>query len=213
MKDNKIKIGNLANVTGENHHGQRGRGPIVTDWIKSNESIIESSQNLSQLCQEFSSFNFLSVEIEGDDISQFYVSNSPRTLHEVPLGFIGLGNSPLRKPFKKVEAGTEEFERVLNIHKNSTKEELVEGLMEVLKSTKRHFPDPELTARRNETAEKFSSIHVDLSEEDYGTRTRTIILVDEEGKVDYIEETMTSLDPNGEWTKTHLTIPKSNSML
>lgn len=212
VNDKTIKIGNLANVTGENHHGQRGRGPIVTDFIKSYESITVCNQELSSVSQEFSSFNFLSVEIKGNDISQFYVSNSPRTLHEIPLGFTGLGNSPLRKPFKKVEAGTEEFEKVLNSHKNSSKEILIEALMKILKNTHKHFPDAELTARRDETAERFSSIHVEMPEEGYGSRTRTIILVDEEGNVDYIEETMTSLDPNGEWAKKHLTIPMKNSI-
>jgi uncharacterized protein with NRDE domain len=210
VNDKTIKIGNLANVTGENHHGVRGRGPIVTDWIKSEESITVSNQQLSSVCEEFSSFNFLSVEIKSDDIKTFYVSNSPRTLHEIPPGFIGLGNSPLRKPFKKVEAGTEEFEKVLDIHKNSSKEDLLDSLMNILKSDKKHLPDEELLARKNETAEFFSSIHVEMPEEDYGTRTRTIILIDEAGNVDYVEETMTSLDPNGEWAKTHLTIPKTN---
>lgn len=84
--------------------------------------------------------------------------------------------------------------------------------MKILKDQRKHFPDAELTARRNETAEIFSSIHVEMPE-GYGTRTRTIILVDEAGNVDYIEETMTSLDPHGEWIRTHLKIPKKSSML
>jgi uncharacterized protein with NRDE domain len=104
------------------------------------------------------------------------------------------------------------FENVLNRHKNSSKDELVEGLMDVLKCKQKNFPDAELSERKQETAEYFSSIHVELPDEDYGTRTRTIILVDQSGNVDYIEETMMSLDPNGEWSKSHLTIPKMNSM-
>lgn len=96
----------------------------------------------------------------------------------------------------------------MNIHKNSSKEKLIEALMNVLKSDKIYFPDAELTAR--EKSEKFASIHVELREEGYGTRTRTVILVDEENNVDYVEETMTE---NGEWKTTYLTIPKRNSLL
>ena len=133
-------------------------------------------------------------------------------MNEVPLGFIGLGNSPLAAPFKKVEAGTAEFQQVLDSHKHSSKENLIEELMKILKNKVKHFPDAELLMRRQETAERFSSIHVEMPEEGYGTRTRTIILVDESGNVDYIEETMKSLDPDGEWEKTHLTIPKTTSL-
>jgi uncharacterized protein with NRDE domain len=200
-------------VTGETHHGIRGRGPIVTNWIKSEESIEKWNRELGGACQEFSSFNFLSVEIKGNDMKSFYVSNTPQTTNEVPLGFTGLGNSPLTKPFRKVDAGTEEFRRVLEGNKDSSKDQLVEELTKILKSKVSHFPDEELTTRRQETAELFSSIHVEIPNDFYGTRTRTIILVDEANNVDYIEETMTSLDPNGEWAKTHLTIPKKPSSL
>ena len=200
VNEKAIKIGNLANVTGESHHGIRGRGPIVTNWITSDDSIIESNEELGSACQEFSSFNFLSVEIKGDDIKSFYVCNTPQKMHEVSLGYTGLGNSPISKPFQKV---------VLDSHKHSSKEKLIEELMKILKNKVRFFPDAELLLRRQETAERFSSIHVEMPKEGYGTRTRTIILVDESGNVDYIEETMTSLDPDGEWEKTHLTIPKT----
>jgi uncharacterized protein with NRDE domain len=200
-------------VTGETHHGIRGRGPIVTNWIKSEDSIENWNQELGGSCQEFSSFNFLSVEIKADDIKCHYVCNTPQTSNKVPLGFSGLGNSPMSLPFKKVDAGTEEFRRVLESHKDSSKDKLVEELMKILKCTTKHFPDEELTKRRLETAVHFSSIHVELPNESYGTRTRTIILVDDSDNVDYIEETMTSLDPIGEWAKTHLTIPKKTSML
>lgn len=212
VNEKAIKIGNLANVTGESHHGIRGRGPIVTNWITTDDSIIKSNEELGSACQEFSSFNFLSVEIKGDDIKSYYVCNTPQKMHEVSLGYTGLGNSPIAKPFNKVEAGTAEFQKVLDSHKQSSKEKLIEELMKILKSKTKHYPDAELLLRRQETAERFSSIHVEMPEEGYGTRTRTIILVDESDNIDYIEETMTSLDPDGEWEKTHLTIPKTTSI-
>lgn len=197
-------------MTGEDHHGKIGRGPIVTDFITSDDSIVACNKVLTSACEDYSSFNFLSVEIKGDDLKTFYVSNSPRTNHEVPHGFVGLGNSPLKKPFKKVEAGTAEFEKVLNSHKNCNKDELVDALMTILMNDNKFFPDDELTARHNEAASLFSSIHVEIPHEDYGTRTRTVILVDDEGNVDYVEDTMTSLDPRGDWARTHLRIPKKD---
>lgn len=207
-----IRVGNLANVTGEEHRGKLGRGPIVTSFIKNVETSFETfNEDLLSSSQEFSSFNFLSVEINASDIKSVYVSNSPSVLHNVELGFTGLGNSPLKAPFKKVEAGTELFKEVLERNKNESKENLLQDLMAVLKDRRRYFPDEELTSRRQETAEDFSSIHVEIPN-DYGTRTRTVILVDNDNNVDYIEETMTTLDPNGEWTRTWIQIPKDGSV-
>jgi uncharacterized protein with NRDE domain len=38
----------------------------------------------------------------------------------------------------------------------------------------------------------------------YGSRTHTVILVDELNNVDFIEVTMATPDPNGEWVTTRL---------
>ena len=138
-----------------------------------------------------------------------YISNTPKVLQSVPLGFSGLGNSPFSTPFKKVEAGTSSFKDLLDRHKYISKDDLIEASLSLLNDTTKHFPDEELTKRRQDTAELFSSIHVDLSSHGYGTRTRTVILVDNEDNIDYIEETMTTEDPNGEWERTHLRIPEN----
>lgn len=207
-----IRVGNLANVTGDEEiRGKRGRGPIVTDFIKNDDTIEQYNETLSELSQEIGSFNFVSVEMKSDEIKAFYITNSPKTSARIPLGFIGLGNSPMEVPFKKVEVGTEQFRKVLETHCDSSQEELIAALTGLLKCTTKHFPDAELTARRQDLALSFSSIHVHLENEAYGTRTRTIILVDKDNNVDYLEETMTTEDPNGEWEKTHLRIPHAES--
>lgn len=207
-KEGNIKIGNLANVTGESSHGKLGRGPVVLDWIKSDDSIEDYNKELYANCEDFGTFNFLSLQLNPDDIKTFYASNTPKASHQVPLGLTGLGNSPLNTPFKKVEAGLKIFGDLLEDHRNSSKEDLIEASMNLLKDSTKYFPDAELTLRRQETAEPFSSIYVDLPSHGYGTRTRTVILVDDQNNIDYIEETMTTEDPKGEWERTHLKIPK-----
>lgn len=208
VREGMIRLGNLANVTGEENRGRRGRGPIVTDFIKGDETIEDYTNRLSSLSHEFSSFNFLSLEMKSnDDMKMFYISNSPKRLEKLSDGFIGLGNSPMNAPFKKVDVGTELFQGILESHKDKSKDELVAALMDLLKSDTKHYPDEELLARRQETAERFSSIHVDFPEEGYGTRTRTVILVDQDFNLEYIEETMASEDPKGRWETTYLKIP------
>lgn len=212
--DGRIRVGNLANITGDeqNHkHGEKlGRGPIVTDFIKSADSFETYNKELSKLSEEFNSFNFLSVEVNKNDIKSVYISNTPPVLQNVILGFGGLGNSPMSTPFKKVEVGTKHFQEVLELHNDASQEDLIEALLAILKDETKYYPDAELLARRRETAEPFSSITVRLP--GYGTRTRTVILVDMDNNVDYIEETMISEDPNGEWIRTHLKIPNDKSV-
>lgn len=206
-RNGMIRLGNLANVTGEHRYGKLGRGPIVTDFIKSTESIELHNQKLFDQSQDFGNFNFLSVAINRDDINVHYVSNTPKTAQKLSPGFIGLGNSPMCHPFKKVEEGTEIFKKIVEKHSADCKDDFIEHLLTMLKCDQRYLPDDELQMRRQESAPFFSSIHVRITEVHYGSRTRTIILVDNNDNIDYLEETMTTMDPDGPWERTHITLP------
>lgn len=82
--------------------------------------------------------------------------------------------------------------------------------MTLLQSDKKCWPDQELLERKSEFAEPLSSIFVNEPDVGYGSRTRTIILVDDFNNVDYYEETLDST--NGEWLKTHLKLkPKTTT--
>lgn len=54
----------------------------------------------------------------------------------------------------------------------------------------RHLPDPELQRRAPEGFQYLSSVFVKVEAVGYGTRTHTIILVDKEWNVEFIESTM-----------------------
>lgn len=204
-----IKIGNLANVTGSFHQkSTQGRGPIVCDWINGEKSIDEYSRHLHDICEDFNNFNFIStfIENETDKVAAYYISNSPKSIKTLPYGCIGMSNSPLISPFKKVIEGSEMFEKIVKNSDNLTKEVLIDSFNLILKSRIKYVPDEELFERKkheNVDPERFSSIHMELKELGYGTRTHTIILVDKDNNIDYIEETMATTDPEGEWIVNH----------
>lgn len=52
--------------------------------------------------------------------------------------------------------------------------------------------------------EQLSSICVKMPQADYGTRTRTVILIDWQNRMDMFEETMLTPDPDNEWKKSHI---------
>lgn len=216
-ESNRIKLGNLANVTGgqetvnsspQKSTSTRGRGPIVCDWINNEISIEQHAQYLYDTCQDYSNFNFISTFIDGTSkAAAYYVSNAPKSIKKLPYGCVGMGNSPLIMPFKKVIYGTELFEEIVRISDNLSRDDMIESFNLLLKSRNKYFPDEELIERKkdeNVDPERFSSINIELKDLGYGTRTHTIILVDKDNNIDYIEETMATTDPGGEWVTTNL---------
>lgn len=210
-KDNTIRIGNLLNVPGEIVKGRKedlkGRGPIAIEFIKTNDDIEKHNRNLCNVCTDYNSFNFLSVEISAD-IKTYFISNATQNYVELSSSFSGFSNSPVDSPLQKVISGTKLFQKIIENH-HEDKEKMINSLVELLKCEDKHYPDEELLRRRGHDAEDFSSIHVRHNQL-YGTRTRTIILIDENNNVEYIEDTMINQDPeNSIWELTKLTIDSS----
>ncbi|CAO1381864.1 unnamed protein product [Diamesa serratosioi] len=205
--DNIIKFGNLLNIAGEKKHSN-GRGPIVSSFMSENLSVEDYNIRLLDVSQLYNSFNFVSAEInlKTNETKSFITSNVPHSSTiQLPYGFLGFSNSPYNKPYKKVQYGIPIFQEIVE---NQKDENLVTMLMTFLQSDKKCWPDEQLLERRGEFAEPLSSICVNAPDVGYGSRTRTIILVDEFNNVDYYEETLDS--SNGEWLKTHLKLkPKT----
>lgn len=78
------------------------------------------------------------------------------------------------------------------------------GLMNVLKDELKFPDDLELKKRvpREEFRDCFSSIFVNIPSINYGSRTRTVILIDFDNKIDYYEETL--LEDNTSWKRSHI---------
>lgn len=202
-----IRIGNLLNVPGEMIKGRKeelkGRGPIALEYVQTNEDIETHNKKLCDVCTEYNSFNFLSVEIKSSDIKTFFSSSSTQNYEKLEIGCVnGFSNSPVHVPLQKVIVGKEKFAEIIQNY--TDKDKMIEALQNLLKWEEKHYPDEELSRRRGLDAEDFSSIHV-RHNQFYGTRTRTIILIDQDNNIDYIEDTMINQDPeNAIWEMTKL---------
>lgn len=63
-KKEKIRIGALLNVTGEERHaGALGRGFIVTNYLKNPKINTENYIESLKLGQVYNAFNFVTVEV------------------------------------------------------------------------------------------------------------------------------------------------------
>ncbi|KAL3270540.1 hypothetical protein HHI36_021078 [Cryptolaemus montrouzieri] len=180
----------LLNVTGEEiQTGVKSRGQIVSGYLKSDEPSIEYFDNLTKK-DKYNAFNLVNVELNKNGVNTYFMSKNPDQIcnfsGEQVLAF---SNSPVNRPLTKVSEGRVEFEILTQFPK--AREELKKDLLQFLKSTEKHLPDPELQRRASDVFEHRCAIFVEI-QKIYGTRTHTIILVDRDWNVEYYEETMES---------------------
>ncbi|XP_031626638.1 transport and Golgi organization protein 2 [Contarinia nasturtii] len=204
-KDKTFKFGSLLNITGEPiDENALHRGNLVVDYVKNPISNVEYCQNLIDTDKKFNSFNLITIEIGAEINRTVHYSNVNNVVQEWPCNEpLAFGNSLSHEPYEKVKAGREKFREIIN-RENQSKDDLVNSLKNFLCDREKHWPDEVLNRRVSKWADKLSSICVRHDGANYGTRTRTIILIDGNNKVDFYEETMTSTNPDDAWTRTHI---------
>uniref|UniRef100_A0A182SVA3 Transport and Golgi organization protein 2 n=1 Tax=Anopheles maculatus TaxID=74869 RepID=A0A182SVA3_9DIPT len=219
--EGRIKLGALLNVTGESKANvSNGRGPIVANFLTGELTGRTYSEQLLEQ-DNFGAFNFVSIELEttvtngavGETHNAaggiiLHTSNAPHSINTCKTGqALGFGNSTLDKPLQKVCRGREQFADIV-ARRNvpfADKDAFVDELMGLLKNDARHFPDAELTRRAGQHAEFLSSINVRMPGGSYGSRTRTVILIDQSNHMEFIEQTLIGADPQtGEWVTTRI---------
>ncbi|XP_065366330.1 transport and Golgi organization protein 2 isoform X2 [Calliphora vicina] len=213
-KDDIFKVGALLNLTGEpKPKNAEGRGMIVSDYVRNYSKDFDNvnyNQQLVDDCSKYSAFNFVSIEIgpPSTPAAITLCSNVPAGLvHYNENTCYGFGNSLPAVPFEKVSYGRNTFKKIIDDYRqqeNPSQEELVKKLMDLLKCKKKFWPDTELKRRAPLYGEYLSALNVLIPETGYGSRTHTVILVDANNKMHFIEETMLTESPEGEWSRTHI---------
>lgn len=200
MNKKNGKIGVLLNILQphcEIEPTKLGRGFIVNDFLTCDESHSEYLQSLSKAGNNYNGFQTIVLEIKEDHVEGSYFSNflnkPPSTLEE---GIHSFGNSlnPY-DPWPKVTYGRKRFESIMAKHKTiETKEKLVEDLFEMLMDKTLLPVDQQMLHQGNDrqldSLRKLSALCVSMPESAYGSRTWTVILVDSESNVEYIEKTI-----------------------
>ncbi|OXU24211.1 hypothetical protein TSAR_016550 [Trichomalopsis sarcophagae] len=188
------RVGVLLNLNGvpKSIEG-KGRGFLVRDYLTSTKSTIEFAKNLHKVNQEtqlYNPYNLVMVELKNSDV--YYLSSElnhqePTILNQTILG---CGNSGMEKPYKKVVSGKNKFEKIVNNASTAQKNDLIENLLQLLKHEEKYLPDDELQKRSPNAFNELSSIFVRHKKENYGTRTHSIVLVDDLNNLTFVEETL-----------------------
>ncbi len=162
------------------------RGKIVSDFLTGTSSPELYSKGLADSANLYNGYSL----IFGDQSDLYFFSNQNKKLLKIESGIHGLSNHLLDTPWFNVKRGTELLKQAIEKEDN-----LTERLFTLL-SDKIISPDDELpdTGLDKDIEKKISSIFVETS--DYGTRSSTIILIDQNNQVTFIEK---SLSTNKDW--------------
>lgn len=174
------------------HEHAPTRGALVVDFLKGDMSAEAYLQHLEEDGQQYNGFNL----IFGDTKQLWYYGNRSAENKKIESGIHGLSNAVLNTPWPKVELGKQELTDYLQA------EELNAAALFSLLEHSTPFADDQLpqTGVPIEWERRLSSICIQGG--DYGSKVSTVMLVDYEGNVQYIEKDLTS----GSLTKEAFTI-------
>jgi uncharacterized protein with NRDE domain len=155
------------------------RGKIVTDFLLSEKYVLTFLKNLKQQSHLYNGFNL----IAGTFDQLYYLSNQKEEIEKIEPGVHVISNAFLNTPWPKSQWAKERFEEIID---NSGFDD--GELFKLLQNTRRYPKDklPE-TGLPDEMEKAVSSVFI-ITEE-YGTRSSSIIAVDNNSKAGFIEQT------------------------
>lgn len=156
----------------------KSRGYLPIDFLKSSLTSEVYMRRLLTQTRSYNGFNLLTRT--GDDLLHF--NNQLGVINQVPAGIHGLCNASLNTSWPKLEKLKVRFR--LTIEKEFDKEKLIDLMMDKQTVQDELLPDTGVT---REMERDLSSVFIDMPT--YGTRSTTLITIDNHGGVDLTEIT------------------------
>lgn len=162
--------------------GKLSRGLLVSDFLNSNVTAEQFSQQLQSTLSDYSPFNLILCDGE-----HLYYSNSAGDTFELPPGIYGLSNAALDTPWPKVADGKQALLNLTTTFLNlQTTEAEAEQFFLLLADTSQaaeaELPDTGVgIALEKQLSSRF--IHFDT----YGTRCSTVLMQSYSGETAFLE--------------------------
>lgn len=155
------------------------RGIIVKDFLLSDDNPRKYLAELQKKDEQFNGFNL----IAGFFYDLYYVSNKTEGVYKINPGIHSISNAFLNTSWPKTKQASGSFKKILDEEGPDE-----EKLFTMLQNDKR-YPVEELpdTGLPKETERAVSSVFIET--ENYGTRSSTIVAVDNEKNVHFAERT------------------------
>ena len=158
------------------------RGTLVADYLRDEPAPRPYLEQIAAEADRYNGFNLLL----GTPTSLYYLSNREGTVRPVEPGLHGLSNDHLDTPWPKVRRAKHGLQA--QIEQETVTPENVLDLLD----DRRPAPDDQLpdTGFGRERERMLSPIFI--NGEQYGTRASTVLLIDREGTVTFVERTYNS---------------------
>ncbi len=155
------------------------RGLLVRNYLESNQLPFDYLNEIKPTAVNYNGFNL----IAGDRDELYYFSNVSGKIEKIVPGLHGLSNRFLDTPWPKVKNGKEKLAAILSQPKAIESDDIF-----ALLNDKSIAPDQELpdTGVGLELERMLSAIFI--KSENYGTRASSIILIDKDDRVTFIEK-------------------------
>ncbi|XP_023329614.1 transport and Golgi organization protein 2 homolog [Eurytemora carolleeae] len=180
----------------------KGRGNLVVDFLKGNFSPEEYLTNIKEELSVYNPFNLILFEPGEDGYTVWRLgrgladhSDDFGPVH-AKFGTFGVSNHPQHRQYIKAEKGETKLRELVSSIRSE--DDLFIQLECLLKNTEENWPDPQIieqsVVRGNpgpfqHLGPQLSSIFVDIKQNGYGTRTHSMILVDNQWNLHYKEIT------------------------
>jgi len=172
------------------------RGHLLVNYLQAN---IKPSGYIDQVLNgsmKYSPFNLVVGNYSSDSGFSFsYGSNAAQCVdnaYELQPGVHGLCNAEINCAWTKVQEGKKMFSQIIAASKS--KDVLIENLFKLMRDDTQYYPNHggSATDLDEDRAPPLSAIFVHCPKFPYGTRATTIVLVDDNNKVTFIERSMTN---------------------
>jgi len=164
------------------------RGELLTGFLTGSDTPKNYSEILLNSADVYNGFNLL----YSDQNKFYYFSNQTKKPVKLEPGIYGLSNHLLDTPWHKVVKSKKSFKIILN-SKDITSDDLFGILSDTSSPPDELLPDTGLAL---EIERAVSPVYV--STPFYGTRSSTVIFIDKDNQVSFIEKSLNSVSK--EWT-------------
>lgn len=173
-------ITNYRDMT--NHKtGVASRGDLVRRFLEGAVPVADYIREVRETKDDYNGYNLIFGEIE----LMYYYSNVQDTLIELKPGIYGISNHVLDTPWPKVVRGKARFTELLQSGAPQ-----VEDILELMGDiTPAEDGDLPATGLKYELEKTVSSIFIASAKYSYGTRSTSVISVDDNGNVSFVEQT------------------------
>jgi len=155
------------------------RGQLVSDFLVNNLQASDYLKKVASSGKEYNGFNLIC----GTQDELFYYGNYQEGVHRIEAGIHGLSNALLNTPWPKVIKGRNKFQQAIE-KKVPLVEDLFDTLYDDIKAPKEKLPD---TGVGFEKEHMLSPMFI--KSENYGSRCSTVLLVDKNDVMTFVERT------------------------